>query len=318
MSTEQNPRDRLFDPDSDTVDLRDREDGPEPVEQTEDTIRDPAAHEPRVADADQQTSDAIAEEAAAAPDDAADDHRVEDNNGDGPADGDRTGQEPVVRDGLGPPGEDEAASLSDSPDDVTAASDTPDEPRGIHEGERDQGDRGEDDLDRQYPRSATDLAEASDTSGEAADTGVDRGEDVDRAAADGSPADAAERPDIHAAPAAVAVPGEHPADGLAGGEETPEVEDAGALLPHAETYRLRIRWREAQLGFVDDPRQAVDDAAELVSAAVDKVASLLRDQVGSLDASRSSRDADGGESETEQLRTLMRRYHALLDRMLGV
>jgi hypothetical protein len=209
VSTEQNPRDRLFDPDSDTADVRDREDGPEPVDETEDTIRDPAAHRPLAADPDQRASDAIAEEGAAAPEGSVDDHRVEDNTGD----------------------------------------------------------------------------------------------DSDMRAA---------------VPAAAALPGEQPSDEAPGGGETPAVEDAGALLPSAETYRLRIRWREVQLGFVDDPRRAVDDAAELVSLAVDRVASLLRDQVGALNDDGARGDADGGEPDTERLRILMRRYHALLDRMLAV
>jgi hypothetical protein len=328
VSTEQNSRDRLFDPDSDTTDARDREGGPEPADETEDTIRDPAAHEPSVATTDQRTSDAIAEEGTTAPDGAADDRRVEDNTGDDSADGDRGGQ-PIVRDGFGSPGDDEAAGLSDGPDDVTAASgpaasddaiDGADEQRGMDEGDRMDSDRGEDDLDRQAPGSATDLAEASGMSGEAVDEGVDRAdEDLDRTAVDGGPADAAERADLRAVPAAAAaVPDEQPSDEAPGGGQTPDVEDAGALLPDAETVRLRIRWREVQLGFVDDPRQAVDDAAELVSLAVDRVASLLRDQVGALNDDRPSGDADGREPDTEGLRTLMQRYHALLDRMLGV
>jgi hypothetical protein len=327
VSTEQNSRDRLFDPDSDTTDVRDREDGPELVDETEDAIRDPAAHRPMVADPDQRTSDAIAEEAAAAPDGAADDRRVADNTGDDSADGDRGGQ-PVVRDSFGSPGDDEAARFSDGADDVAAVSgpaapddaiDGADEQRGMDEGERGDGDRGEDDLDRQAPGSATDLAEASGMSGEAADEDVDRAdEDVDRTAADGGPADAAERADLRAVPAAAAVPREQPADEAPGGGGTPDVENAGALLPGAETDRLRIRWREVQLGFVDDPRRAVDDAAELVSLAADRVASLLRDQVGALNDDRPSGDADGSEPDTEGLRTLMQRYHALLDRMLGV
>jgi len=283
VSTEQNPRDRLFDPDPDTADFRDREDGPEPKDETEDTIRDPAAHRPTVADPDQPTSDAIAEEAAAAPDDAADDHRVEDNTGDNPANDDGTGQEPVFRDSFGPPGDDEAVGLSDSPADVTAVSspasddaiDSIDAPSAMGQGERAEGDRREGELDRHSPRSSTDLDEASDVSREQS------------------------------------------SDGAPGDEETP-VEGNGALLTGAETSQLRIRWREVQLGFVDDPRRAVDDAAELVSTAIDRVASLLRDQVGALDANRSSGGADGRELETERLRTLMRRYHALLDRMLAV
>lgn len=334
MSTEQNSRDRLFDPDSDTTDARDREDGPEPVDETEDTIRDPAAHRPTVANPDQRTSDEIAEEGTAAPDGAADDRRVEDKTGDDSADGNRGGQ-PVVRDSFGSPGDDEAAGFSDGPDDVTAASglaapddaiDGDDEQRSKDEGDRMKGDRGEDDLDRQDPGSTTDLAEASGMSGEAVDEHVDRAdedvdrtdEDVDRTAADGGPADAAGA-DLRAVPAAAAaVPDERPSDEAPGGGQTPDVEDAGALLPGAETDRLRIRWREVQLGFVDDPRQAVDDAAELVSLAVDRVASLLRDQVGALNDDRPSGDADGSEPDTEGLRTLMQRYHALLDRMLGV
>jgi hypothetical protein len=318
----------LFDPDSDTTDARDREDGPEPVDETEDTIRDPAAHRPTVANPDQRTSDEIAEEGTAAPDGAADDRRVEDKTGDDSADGNRGGQ-PVVRDSFGSPGDDEAAGFSDGPDDVTAASglaapddaiDGDDEQRSKDEGDRMKGDRGEDDLDRQAPGSTTDLAEASGMSGEAADEGVDRAdEDVGREAADGGPADAAERADLRAVPAAAAaVPGEQPSGEAPDGGETPDMEDAGALLPGAETDRLRIRWREVQLGFVDDPRQAVDDAAELVSVAVDRVASLLRDQVGALNDDRPSGDADGSEPDTEGLRTLMQRYHALLDRILGV
>jgi hypothetical protein len=312
VSTEQNPRDRLFGPDSDTADVRDRGDGQEPVEQTEDTIRDPAAHEPRVADVDQQTSDAIAEEAAAAPDDAAADRRVEDNTGNDPAEGERTGRES------------EATRFSDSSGDMTALSspatsddaiDRPGEPRGMDEGQGGEGDQREHHLD---PRSVTDLAEASDMSGASGDVGADRDEDVDRTTAGGSPADGAERANIQAAPAAAGVPDAQPSDGVPGGEDTPDVENAGTVLPGAETDRLRTRWREAQLGFVDDPRQAVDDAAELVSTAVDRVASLLRDRVGALEASRSSGDADGGEADTERLRALMRRYHALLDRMLAV
>jgi len=48
------------------------------------------------------------------------------------------------------------------------------------------------------------------------------------------------------------------------------------------------------------------------------VASLLRDQVGALNDDGPRGDAAGGEPDTERLRILMRRYHALLDRMLAV
>jgi hypothetical protein len=271
----------LFDPDSDTADFRDREEGPEPVDETEDTIRDPAAHRPGVVDQDQQTSEAIAEEGATAPDGAADDHPIDDNSGNDPADHHGADHEPVARDSFGAHGDDEAARFSDSPDDATTVS-TPPAADDAVDGQADplsmtEGDRGANDMDRQ---SAQSVQQAS-------------------AGADGASADL-------------------PADGRPDSEETTDQTVTGPLMSGADVDQLMVRWREVQLQFVDDPRRSVNDAAQLVSLAANQVTSLLRDQVGALDQNRSSVDADGDEPDTERLRNLMRRYHALLDRMLAV
>jgi hypothetical protein len=92
----------------------------------------------------------------------------------------------------------------------------------------------------------------------------------------------------------------------------------GPLLPSGDADQIRTRWHELQAGFVDDPRKAVEEAAQLVSHATDRVTAVLTDQLGALDEGRSAGTAVGDESATEQLRTLMQRYHVLLDRMLAV
>lgn len=73
---------------------------------------------------------------------------------------------------------------------------------------------------------------------------------------------------------------------------------------------LRDRWREAQLGFVDDPRQAVDDVKALVGEAVDQFTAAVS-------AQRDELDAAAGE-DTEQYRVAVQRYRAFFDRLLDL
>lgn len=73
---------------------------------------------------------------------------------------------------------------------------------------------------------------------------------------------------------------------------------------------LRDRWREAQLGFVDDPRKAVDDVRALVGEAVDQFTAAVS-------AQRDELDAAAGE-DTEQYRVAVQRYRVFFDRLLGL
>lgn len=73
---------------------------------------------------------------------------------------------------------------------------------------------------------------------------------------------------------------------------------------------LRDRWREAQLGFVDDPRQAVDDVKALVSEAVEQFTAAVS-------AQRDELDAAAGD-DTEQYRVAVQRYRSFFDRLLGL
>jgi hypothetical protein len=83
-----------------------------------------------------------------------------------------------------------------------------------------------------------------------------------------------------------------------------------AFLTDDKVQDLRHRWREAQFGFVDDPRQAAEDVRSLVNEAIDTVTAALAGQ----------RDALGTElgDDTEQYRATVRRSRALFDRLLNL
>jgi hypothetical protein len=82
-----------------------------------------------------------------------------------------------------------------------------------------------------------------------------------------------------------------------------------AFLTDDKVQDLRHRWREAQFGFVDDPRQAAEDVRSLVNEAIDTVTAALagqRDQLG-----------ESGD-DTEQYRVTVQRCRALFDRLLNL
>jgi hypothetical protein len=85
---------------------------------------------------------------------------------------------------------------------------------------------------------------------------------------------------------------------------------------------LRASWQQAQAGFVDDPRAAVADAAELVEHTAQTLIGSLQqrqralrtqwDNNGSVAASPSTA---GELSDTEQLRHLMQDYRSLFNQL---
>ena len=79
---------------------------------------------------------------------------------------------------------------------------------------------------------------------------------------------------------------------------------------------MRTRWSDIQSGFVDDPRQAVQRADELVAQA-------LQDLARSFAKHREQIDADakaGGDTQgsTENLRVALRRYRSFFERLLSL
>ncbi len=90
----------------------------------------------------------------------------------------------------------------------------------------------------------------------------------------------------------------------------------------SDAVGLRASWQQAQAGFVDDPRAAVADAAELVEhTAQTLIGSLqqrqrqLRTQWDNNGSGAAGPAAAGGSSDTEQLRHLMQDYRSLFNQL---
>ena len=143
-------------------------------------------------------------------------------------------------------------------------------------------------------------AEASDDSGEITPTPVPA---ADPPAGTPVPEGLPEPP----SPAATA-----PADGPPAAEATPTPAAEGAQaspLGSLDAAAIRNRFVDIQAGFVDEPRQAVEEAGRFVDDLVQQVADALRQQRGQL---------AGPEGSTEDLRLALRAYRQFVDRLLGL
>jgi hypothetical protein len=99
-------------------------------------------------------------------------------------------------------------------------------------------------------------------------------------------------------------------------ERTDEAQDAQdqALFAHDETQSFRSRWEEIQRGFVDEPREAVQKADDLVSDVVDRLTSGFGETRSGLEEQWNK----GEEASTEDLRVALTRYRAFFQRLLKV
>jgi hypothetical protein len=85
------------------------------------------------------------------------------------------------------------------------------------------------------------------------------------------------------------------------------------LFSENELQEMRARWDKIQTAFVDQPRQAVEDADKLVLQAIER----LTDQFA-VERSNVERQWSSGESvSTEILRQSLRRYRAFFERLLS-
>jgi hypothetical protein len=105
------------------------------------------------------------------------------------------------------------------------------------------------------------------------------------------------------------------ADFVAGGgqgmarESTP-----GPLLPADVIQELRSRWDQVQTSFVDEPRQAVQQADELVANAMKRIAEGFSNERSRLE----SQWDRGDEVNTEDLRQALRKYRDFFQRLLSI
>ena len=89
---------------------------------------------------------------------------------------------------------------------------------------------------------------------------------------------------------------------------------ATPLFAKDETEDFRRRWTDIQAGFVDERRQAVENADSLVAAAIKRLAEVFARERSSLE----QQWAQGGDVSTEDLRVALRRYRSFFDRLLSV
>lgn len=93
---------------------------------------------------------------------------------------------------------------------------------------------------------------------------------------------------------------------------TVRAETPDAVFQTSDLERYRNRWREVQASFVDEPRQAVQQADELVGAVIRQLTDIFSEERTRLDAQLS------GDTSTEDLRQAVRRYRSFFDRLLSV
>jgi len=95
-------------------------------------------------------------------------------------------------------------------------------------------------------------------------------------------------------------------------EEEPDTQ-RGPLLPSDQTERFTARWREIQTGFVDRPRESVEQADALVADLMQRLAAGFSNERERLEA-----DWDAGDDvSTEDLRVALTRYRSFFDRLLS-
>jgi hypothetical protein len=93
------------------------------------------------------------------------------------------------------------------------------------------------------------------------------------------------------------------------------------LLSDADGFRLR--WQRAQAGFIDDPREAVGEAADLIEQTAQALVGALRQRQRQLrvmwESGPAGASADGApaaaSADTEHLRLMMQRYRALFNQL---
>jgi len=90
--------------------------------------------------------------------------------------------------------------------------------------------------------------------------------------------------------------------------------EANPLFPDDELHNFRARWDQVQTSFVDEPRQAVEQADSLVANAVKRIA----EQFAAERANLENQWAQGDNVSTEDLRQALRRYRSFFDRLLTV
>jgi hypothetical protein len=91
-------------------------------------------------------------------------------------------------------------------------------------------------------------------------------------------------------------------------------DDATPLFSDRESKDFFGRWDTLQVGFIDEPRRAVEQADSLVAGAMKRLAEVFAEERARLE----SQWDRGDHVSTEDLRVAMRRYRSFFRRLLSV
>jgi hypothetical protein len=91
-----------------------------------------------------------------------------------------------------------------------------------------------------------------------------------------------------------------------------ENEGLMALFEEAEAGKFRTQWLNIQSKFVDNPRESVREADELVASVLKSVTMSFHNRRSTLEKEWNG----GGNVSTEDLRLALKRYRSFFDRLL--
>ncbi|MFG2386063.1 hypothetical protein [Streptomyces avermitilis] len=96
------------------------------------------------------------------------------------------------------------------------------------------------------------------------------------------------------------------------GARTEDADEMPQLLTGEDQQSFRERWEKIQNTFVDDPREAVQAADSLVASVMQTLATTFDERKKTLEDQWSQ----GGQVDTEALRTALRHYRSFFNRLL--
>jgi hypothetical protein len=97
-------------------------------------------------------------------------------------------------------------------------------------------------------------------------------------------------------------------------ESSMMAEESVPLFEEGEAEGYRSSWSEIQTRFVDDPRDSVEDADELVAHVIKSIAETFAEERAFLEDQWNR----GDEVSTEDLRIAMKRYRSFFNRLLSL
>jgi hypothetical protein len=105
-----------------------------------------------------------------------------------------------------------------------------------------------------------------------------------------------------------------PVDATAGAQTSAATTDDSAdLFPREENAEFQRRWEAIQTGFVDEPRQTVEQADELVAQVMQRLAQGFAGERERLE----QQWGRGEDVSTEDLRIALQRYRGFFQRLLS-